>query len=135
MPKGDQTMKDNQIDMITELLIDFDEMGFAPTTLVPDPEAYAIEWRNKITKAFNELAEENERLKLAPKIGSVPVTEALEIINKYCESYIKKARADTVRKMQERLHERKVSYGNITFRVVPIDDIDQIAKEMLEGIE
>ena len=23
-------------------------------------------------------------------------------------------------------------YGNITFRVVPIDEIDQIAKEMLE---
>lgn len=43
-------MKDNQIDMITELLIDFDEMGFAPTTLCPDPEAYAIEWRKKLTE-------------------------------------------------------------------------------------
>lgn len=42
--------KDNQIDMITELLIDFDEMGFAPTTLCPDPEAYAIEWRKKLTE-------------------------------------------------------------------------------------
>lgn len=42
-------------------------------------------------------------------------------------------RADTVRKMQEKLHARKVSYGNITFRVVSLDDIDQIAKEMLEG--
>lgn len=51
------------------------------------------------------------------------------------EVWLKKERADTVRKMQERLHERKVSYGNITFRVVPIDDIDQIAKEMVEGIE
>ena len=48
---------------ITDLLIDFDEMGFAPTTLVPNPEAYAIEWRNKITKAFKELTEDNEYLK------------------------------------------------------------------------
>ena len=43
--------------------------------------------------------------------------------------------ADTVRKMQERLKERKVCYSNITFKVVPIDEIDQIAKEMLEGKE
>lgn len=41
--------------------------------------------------------------------------------------------ADTVRELAERLKARKVSYGNITFRVVPVDDIDQIAKEMLEG--
>lgn len=48
------------IDYITDLLVDFDEMGFAPTTLCPNPEAYAIEWRNKITKAFKELTEENK---------------------------------------------------------------------------
>lgn len=41
-----------QIDFITDLLIDFDEMGFAPTTTVPDPDAYAIEWRNKLTDAL-----------------------------------------------------------------------------------
>lgn len=44
------TNEEKQIDIITELLIDFDEMGFAPTTTVPNPEAYAIEWRNKITE-------------------------------------------------------------------------------------
>ena len=41
---------------ITDLLTDFDEMGFAPTTAVPDPEAYAIKWREKITKAIEELS-------------------------------------------------------------------------------
>lgn len=48
---------------ITDLLVDFDEMGFAPTTTVPNPDAYAIEWRNKITKAIKELTEGNERLR------------------------------------------------------------------------
>lgn len=41
-------------------------------------------------------------------------------------------RADTVRKMQEMLLAKKVTYGNITFRVVPVDDIDQIANQLLE---
>ena len=35
---------------IIDLLVDFDEMGFAPTTLCLDPEAYAIEWRKKLTE-------------------------------------------------------------------------------------
>lgn len=41
-----------QIDVIIDLLTDFDEMGFAPTTTVPNPEAYAIDWRNKLTNAL-----------------------------------------------------------------------------------
>ena len=41
-------------------------------------------------------------------------------------------KADTIREMRELLHARKVSYGNLTFRVVPLDDIDQIVKELLE---
>jgi hypothetical protein len=52
-----------QIDIITDLLIDFDEMGFCPTTLCPDPDAYAIEWRNKMTNALN-----GYRTELARKI-------------------------------------------------------------------
>lgn len=48
--------KDEQFEYITDLLIDFDEMGFAPTTLVPDPEGYAIEWRKKLTNAIESRA-------------------------------------------------------------------------------
>ena len=48
------------------------------------------------------------------------------------EVFLIKERADTVRKMQEMLLAKKVTYGNITFRVVPVDDIDQIANQLLE---
>ncbi len=51
---------DKQIDIITDLLIDFDEMGFAPTTLVPDPEGYAIEWRKKLTNALQGYRKQSE---------------------------------------------------------------------------
>lgn len=49
-----------QIDIITDLLIDFDEMGFAPTTACPDPEAYAKEWRQKITEALEKFCKQSE---------------------------------------------------------------------------
>lgn len=45
-------LNENQIDIITDLLIEFDEMGFAPTTVCPDPDSYAVEWKRKLTEAL-----------------------------------------------------------------------------------
>ncbi len=64
---------------------------------------------NGFSPSVTELQRENERLKLADSIASVSVPEALRIINEYCESYIKRAEAKTVRKMQEMLCEGRVS--------------------------
>lgn len=62
-------MKDHKEQYIDSLLITFDEMGFAPTTVCPDPEKYAIEWREKVRAEFERLEIENaalrERLKKA----------------------------------------------------------------------
>lgn len=52
--------REKQIDIITDLLIDFDEMGFVPTTACPDPEAYAVEWRRKITEALEKVCKQSE---------------------------------------------------------------------------
>ena len=48
--------------MIEDLLIEFDEMGFAPTTPCSDPEKYAIEWREKVRTEFEHLEAENAKL-------------------------------------------------------------------------
>lgn len=46
-------MNENEkIREIVNLLVEFDEMGFIPTTTVPHPEAYAIKWRDRMTKAL-----------------------------------------------------------------------------------
>lgn len=59
--KGSKTMsKEKQIDIIIDLLVEFDEMGFAPTTLVPDPEAYAVKWRNELTNALIAYRKQSE---------------------------------------------------------------------------
>ena len=44
--------KEKQIDIIIDLLTEFDEMGFAPTVPCPDSEAYAIKWRDEVTRAL-----------------------------------------------------------------------------------
>lgn len=49
--------------MIEDFLIEFDEMGFAPITLCPDPEKYAIEWREKVRAEFERLETENAALR------------------------------------------------------------------------
>ena len=48
---------------ITDLLIEFDEMGFIPTTVCPNLEQYATEWRERVRKEFARLTDENERLR------------------------------------------------------------------------
>jgi len=48
---------------ITDLITEFDEMGFAPTTLHPDPEQYAIDWRDQVRKEFARLITENAALR------------------------------------------------------------------------
>jgi regulator of replication initiation timing len=139
------------IEYITDLLVDFDEMGFAPTTTCPNPEAYAIEWRNKITKAFEELTEEKEKLGFL--IDEI-VREKRELFeeNKWLTEENERLRADTVQKMKERVKERiaDMEYNaniqrktvskeelleqvNWVFHEVVPNTIDQIAKEMMEN--
>lgn len=122
-----------QIDMITELLIDFDEMGFAPTTLCPNPEAYAIEWRKKLT-------EETERLQKAlnTDISIVRVSRGsgkTAHLREVGRIKVDAIRADTVRKMQDAV---AVHFGTYTDTdTVKVSDVfrllGKIAEEMLEG--
>lgn len=57
---------------LTDLLIEFDEMGFSPTTVCPNPEQTAIEWKEQIVKEIQnlqaEVAELRERLKNAVEL-------------------------------------------------------------------
>ena len=52
--------REKQIDIIRDLLVEFDEMGFVPSTTVPDHEAYAIKWRAEITKALEDYFKQSE---------------------------------------------------------------------------
>lgn len=56
-------MKAHNESRLTDLLIEFDEMGFCPTTVCPHPEQYAIEWKEQIVKEIQKLQAENAELR------------------------------------------------------------------------
>lgn len=64
-------------DYIIDLLIDFDEMGFVPSVAVPNTEAYAIKWRDKITKAIEELSRVVDANSATPTSEWISVDERL----------------------------------------------------------
>ena len=62
--------KEKQIDIIRDLLTEFDEMSFVPSTAVPNHEAYAIQWRAEITKALEDYFKQTENaVELPCKVG------------------------------------------------------------------
>lgn len=48
---------------IVSLLVEFDEMGFAPTTTCPYPEEYAQRWKKALINKIHRLQSENKTLK------------------------------------------------------------------------
>ena len=68
---------------LLSLLIEFDEMGFAPTTVCKDSEGFAVRWKERLIKQLikeiEELEDENAALKarlekaveLKAKVGDV----------------------------------------------------------------
>ena len=76
-------------DRITDLFIEFDEMGFIPTTLCPEPEEYAIEWRGKVWEEIELLKAENaalrERLNITKMALEYACLETLQSNEQYLE--------------------------------------------------
>ena len=48
---------------LLDLLIEFDEMGFAPTTVCEDAEEYAMKWKERVLEEFRALEAENAALR------------------------------------------------------------------------
>ena len=48
---------------LLDLLIEFDEMGYAPTTICEDAEEYAKKWENRVWEEVKSLEAENAELR------------------------------------------------------------------------
>lgn len=82
------------------------------------------------------LTEENERLRVVADMSNTTLTDALRIVSEFCDSRIKRARADIVREFVEKLGCKAYTESTVTgyrYMVVFIEDIDETAQEMLEG--
>lgn len=54
-----EEIKSKYIDSINNLLTEFDEMGYAPTTLCDNPEKEANSWKNRMRNAIELLFTKN----------------------------------------------------------------------------
>ena len=74
---------------IDELLIDFDEMGFVPTTLCENPDEYARDWRKQLLVEIKRLKSENKQLKtecaLLDNELRIARQETIDVMNKVKE--------------------------------------------------
>lgn len=50
-------------DRLLDLMIEFDEMGFAPTTVCEDPEGYAKKWKDQVLEEVKALKAENAAMR------------------------------------------------------------------------
>ena len=48
---------------LLDLMIEFDEMGFAPTTVCENAEEYATKWEDQVREAVKALENENAALR------------------------------------------------------------------------
>jgi hypothetical protein len=137
--------EEEQIDIIIDILTDFDEMGFVPTTTVPDPETYAIKWRNKLTDALKDYrnrqkAEIDRQDKEIERLNGILENYAFEYgttVDK--ERFLKKARDEAAKEFAKRLkskHRRILDYDEAGFSaptdVVYVETIDNLVKEFTE---
>ena len=76
---------------IDELLIDFDEMGFVPTTLCENPDEYARDWKKQLLVEIKRLKDENKQLKtecaLLDDELRIARQNTIDVLNKLKEKY------------------------------------------------
>ena len=109
---------------IDELLIDFDEMGFVPTTLCENPDEYARDWKKQLLVEIKRLKAENEEL---TKVVSSKVYDLIDNAKEIAdarEAWEKQAKIDVLNELKAK------SYVNEYCReVVELEKIEKLIKE------
>ena len=130
---------------IQNLCIEFDEMGYEPTTLCENPEQTAKKWKSDlmyeiglfldeamgIKARYNELKAENERLKEKCEELLNEKWDAQDDLDCYCDEMptrINQAVQDFAEKIKAKSY-----VNNYCREVVEIDKIDELLKEYENG--
>ena len=79
-------------ELLEDLLIEYDELGMQPTTIVPNPEDRAKEWKHELTYALKHLRSELAREIFGElyedcfdQFGYIDYGKLAELKNKYTE--------------------------------------------------
>lgn len=118
---------------IQSLLQDFDEMGYAPTTLCENPEEEAKQWKQNIFVEVNLLLDELDRLqaennRLSEKLKQVLLSiDTVKEMNTMCN--IDEKRKQAVKEFAERLKAKAWQGYQVGMYIVNTQQIDELLKE------
>lgn len=117
---------------IDELLIDFDEMGFVPTTLCENPDEYARDWKKQLLVEIKRLKSENEEL---TKVVSSKVYDLIDNAKEIAdarEAWEKQAKIDVLNELREK-YSMSGSLGSGWTTIVLVDNIDEMIEELISN--
>lgn len=119
---------------LLSLLIEFDEMGFEPTTLCPDPEKYAIEWREKVRAEFERVEAENADLTVKNEILQRDVENLTRTLEEGGEEYrALQAENAALKARLKKAVELKAKVGDVIYMPWVYDRNDGIATLQIIG--
>ena len=120
-------------DSLTDLLIEFDEMGFAPTTVCEDAEGLAVKWKEQVVNEIGRL-----EAKITTLWHKVDETKTDAIMQKNRADMLKEKNINLqegLKKAVEDVAERiKMAFYYEFNELIPstmADKIDEIVKEVL----
>lgn len=108
---------------IDELLVNFDEMGFIPTTLCENPDEYACKWKKQLLAEIERLTEERNRY--AETLAKYQMASGKEII-----AQKKQAVKEFAEKLWNKIKDNGIDY-KIGLRALG-EEIDELLKEYEE---
>lgn len=121
-------------DSLTDLLIEFDEMGFAPTTVCEDAEGLAVKWKEQVVNEIGRL-----EAKITTLWHKADETKTDAIMQKNRADMLKEKNTNLqegLKKIVEDVAERiKMAFYYEFDELIPstmADKIDGIVKEVLK---
>ena len=74
---------------LLDLMIEFDEMGFAPTTVCENAEEYATKWEDQVREAVKALENENAALRDRLDKAEIPCHIGDTLYEPFCGTMIR----------------------------------------------
>ena len=108
---------------IEDLLIYFDEMGFAPTVLCPNPDEYACEWKIKLVAEIDRQQAEIKRLQ--SQVNRLKKYDEERDIALHAK-LIKNSKAEAIREFWNRLK----AQNTMDERIISVKSGDELIEEM-----
>ena len=120
-------------DRLLDLMIEFDEMGFAPTTVCEDAEGLAVKWKEQVVNEIGRLEAQITTLQAGLKKAVEDVAERIKMAFYYeFDELIPSTMADKIDEIVKEVLKNSYEFDELIPSTMA-DKIDEIVKEVLKN--